>query len=419
MSHFEPGDGAALAFHRYPKPGKLDIRSSKPLVDARDLSLAYSPGVADPVDAIVRDPAGVYDYTGKGNLVAVITNGTAVLGLGNVGVAAAKPVMEGKAALFKRFADVDAIDIGLQTSDVDLFVETVRLISSGFGGINLEDIAAPACFLIEQRLQAQLDIPVFHDDQHGTAIVVLAGLINACAISGRDLSKAKIVVNGAGAAALSCVSLMRSFGVPSGNIVVCDLEGIVHKGRLTGMDPWKAAVAMDHQAGKLHDALLNADVLLGLSAGNCVTPDMLRSMRPCPIVFAMANPTPEIAPELALDAVPKAIVATGRSDYPNQINNLLCFPFLFRGALDVRASCVTLGMKIAASRAIANLALQEVDQTHGKSIIPSPFNHRLSEVAVAVAQAAVADGVSQKPVCDWDCYKEEVADRLASCAIQV
>lgn len=403
---------AALDFHRYPRPGKIAICASKPLGDAESLSLAYSPGVAEPVEAIMKNPDAVYDYTGKGNLVAVLTNGTAVLGMGDVGVAAAKPVMEGKAALFKRFADIDAIDIGLQTKDPVQFVETAALISGGFGGINLEDIAAPACFAIERDLQAKLDIPVFHDDQHGTAVVVLAGLLNACWTTDRHLDASRIVINGAGAAALACAGLLRDFGVPAANIVVCDLWGVVHTDREVGMDLWKAEHATSSAVRTLAEALVDADIFIGLSAGNVLGEEHLLSMRAQPIIFAMANPVPEVDPAMVHRVLDRAVMATGRSDYPNQVNNLLCFPFLFRGALDVRATRVTLGMKLAAAKCMAELARNPL--IGAPTIVPNPFDSRLFNVAVAVAMAAVDDGVAQKPIVDWDSYRSGLAERLAA-----
>src|SRR6185312_5740383 len=340
-------DEEALFLHASGRPGKIEIAPTKPLTTQRDLSLAYWPGVAAPCLRIHEDPATAYDYTAKGNIVAVISNGTAVLGLGDLGALAAKPVMEGKAVLFKRFADIDGIDLEVDTRDVDEFVNCVRFLGKTFGGINLEDIRAPECFMIEQRLRELLDIPVFHDDQHGTAIVAAAGLINALDLTGRKMKDIRLVVNGAGAASIACVELLKSMGVPHEQVILCDTKGVIHEGRTDGMNQWKSAHAVKTNARSLADAMKGADVFFGLSVRGAVTPEMVASMARQPIIFAMANPDPEITPEEARDVRTDAIIATGRSDYPNQINNVLGFPYIFRGALDVRASTVNEAMKIA------------------------------------------------------------------------
>src|SRR5262245_28103200 len=337
----------ALQFHARSKPGKLEITPTKPLTTQRELSLAYSPGVAVPVQAIAQNPSLVYDYTNKGNLVAVVSNGTAILGLGNLGALAAKPVMEGKGALFKRFADIDAIDVLVDTQDVDAVINCVRYLAPSFGGINLEDIKAPDCFIIEQRLAELLPIPVFHDDQHGTAIIAAAGLINALQLTGRSLETFKLVVNGAGAAGIACLELLTAMGMPKKNVVFCDTKGVIYQGRKEGMNQWKSGYAAKTKARTLAEALEGADVFFGLSAAGAVTQAMVKSMADKPIIFAMANPDPEITPEEVMEVRPDAIVATGRSDYPNQINNVLGFPFIFRGALDVQASTINEAMKIA------------------------------------------------------------------------
>jgi malate dehydrogenase (oxaloacetate-decarboxylating)(NADP+) len=352
----------ALALHAEGRPGKLETRLTKPLTTARDLSLAYSPGVAEPCLHIHRDPALAYDYTSKGNFVAVVSNGTAVLGLGNLGALASKPVMEGKVALFKRFADVDGMDLCVDTEDVDAFVAAVRHLGPSFGGINLEDIKAPECFVIEQRLRELMDIPVFHDDQHGTAIVAAAGLINACHLTGRDLKSTRLVVNGAGAAAIACIELLKAMGMRPEHVVMCDTKGLVYRGRTEGMNQWKSAHAVETTARTLSQALEGADCFFGLSVKGAVTQAMVRAMADKPIIFAMANPDPEITPDEARQARPDCIVATGRSDYPNQVNNVLGFPFIFRGALDVRASTINDAMKIAAARALALLAREDVPE---------------------------------------------------------
>ena len=415
----------ALNFHSTGRPGKLEIAPTKPLTTQRDLSLAYSPGVAEPCLAIEASPDKAYDYTAKGNLVAVISNGTAVLGLGNIGAGASKPVMEGKAVLFKKFADIDGVDLELDTEDVDRFVEAVSLLGPSFGGINLEDIKSPECFIIEQRLREMMDIPVFHDDQHGTAIIAAAGLINALHLTGRDIRDIKVVSNGAGAASIACVELIKAMGVKHENVIMCDRAGVVWQGREDGMNQWKSAHAVNTDARTLSDALKGADVFLGLSAAKAMTPEMIKSMADRPIVFAMANPEPEIMPDVAKKARPDAIIATGRSDYPNQVNNVLGFPYIFRGALDVRATAINEDMKIAAANAIAMLAREDVpDEVNnayaGESlrygedyIIPAPFDPRLiSAVSSAVAEAAMASGVARKPIDDLEAYKRDLSARL-------
>jgi malate dehydrogenase (oxaloacetate-decarboxylating)(NADP+) len=415
----------ALAMHASGRPGKLETRITKPLTTARDLSLAYSPGVAEPCLHIQRNPDLAYDYTTKGNMVAVISNGTAVLGLGNLGAVASKPVMEGKVALFKRFADVDGIDLEIGTEDVDEFVNAVRFLGPGFGGINLEDIKAPECFIIEQRLRELMDIPVFHDDQHGTAIVAAAGLINACHLTGRDLRETRLVVNGAGSAGIACVELLKAMGMRPDHVILCDTKGVVYQGRTDGMNQWKSAHAAATKARTLTEALDGADVFFGLSVKGALTPDMLRRMADKPIIFAMANPDPEITPEEARAVSPQAIIATGRSDYPNQVNNVLGFPYIFRGALDVRASTINEAMKIAAAEALAKLAREDVpDEVHSASagrrlmfgpdyIIPNAFDPRLiSWIPPAVARAAMDTGVARKPHTDLRRYTRELSGRL-------
>lgn len=424
-SKIQFSDREALLYHEYGRPGKIEIVASKPMATQRDLSLAYSPGVAVPVKAIAEDPAKAYDYTIKGNLVAVISNGTAILGLGNLGALASKPVMEGKAVLFKRFADVDSIDLELDTEDPQRFIEAVELMAPSFGGINLEDIAAPDCFIIEQALKERMNIPVFHDDQHGTAIITAAGLINACHLTGRDLATVKVVVNGAGAAAIACTALMKAMGVAHENVTMCDRKGVIYQGRTEGMDQWKSAHAIPTEARDLTDALVGADVFLGLSAAGALKPEMVKDMAPAPIIFAMANPDPEISPPDARAARPDAIIATGRSDYPNQVNNVLCFPFIFRGALDVRATAINEEMKIAAAYAIADLARQQVPEEVAAAyggrassfgpeyIIPSPFDPRLMEIVpAAVAKAAMDTGVAQRSIDDMDAYRNSLKARL-------
>ncbi|MCC5995369.1 MAG: NADP-dependent malic enzyme [Oceanicaulis sp.] len=419
-------DEEALNFHRYPTPGKIALRATKPMATQRDLSLAYSPGVAAPVKAIAADPDTVYDYTSKGNLVAVISNGTAILGLGDLGPAASKPVMEGKAVLFKRFADVDAIDIEVDERDPDAFVECVRRFAGvTFGGINLEDIKGPDCFVIEQRLREALDIPVFHDDQHGTAIITAAGIINACQLTGRDIRKLKVVVNGAGAAGIAVLELIKAMGVAHDNAILCDSKGVIYKGRKEGMSQWKSAHAAATKARTLAEALDGADCFIGLSVKGAVDKAMVKSMAADPIIFAMANPDPEITPEEVREARSDAIMATGRSDYPNQVNNVLGFPYIFRGALDVRARTINEEMKIAAVMALAELAREDVPDevaaayhgarpTFGKDyIIPAPFDPRLiSHVPPYVAKAAMDSGVARRPIPDMVSYKAALARRL-------
>ncbi|MEL0018977.1 MAG: NADP-dependent malic enzyme [Rickettsiales bacterium] len=416
----------ALQFHvGGRRQGKIEISATKPLTTQRDLALAYSPGVAYPCLEIEADPATAYDYTAKGNFVAVISNGTAVLGLGNIGALASKPVMEGKAVLFKRFADVDGIDIEVATEDVDEFVNCVKLIGNNYGGINLEDIKAPECFLIEEQLKELLDVPVFHDDQHGTAIITTAGFINALHLTGRDYTNTKLVVNGAGASAIACVELIKRMGVPNDSVIMCDSKGVIFRGREDGMNQWKSAHAAETDARTLEEALVGADVFIGLSAKDVVTKEMVKSMADKPIIFAMANPDPEITPEDVKSVRDDAIVATGRSDYPNQVNNVLGFPYIFRGALDVRATRINEEMKIAAAEALAALARQDVPEEvaaayggqqlqYGNDyIIPVPFDPRLiAAVASAVAQAAMDTGVAQRPVADMDAYRRELSARL-------
>jgi len=414
----------ALDFHSRGRPGKIEIIASKPMATQRDLSLAYSPGVAVPVEEIAADPAKAYDLTAKGNLIAVISNGTAILGLGNLGALASKPVMEGKAVLFKRFADVDAIDLELDTTDPQRFIEAVELLAPSFGGINLEDIAAPDCFIIEQALKERMNIPVFHDDQHGTAIITAAGLINACHLTGRALKDIRVVVNGAGAAAIACTELIKAMGVRHDHVVMCDRKGPIHIGR-DDLDQFKSAHAVETEARSLKEALVGADVFLGLSAAGALKPDMVMGMAPQPIIFAMANPDPEITPPEAKKARPDAIVATGRSDYPNQVNNVLGFPFIFRGALDVRATGINEEMKIAAANALAELAREAVPEEVAAAyggvshrfgpdyIIPAPFDPRLIEIVpAAVAQAAMDTGIAQKPIADMEAYRQTLRARL-------
>jgi len=418
-------DEEALLLHSSGRPGKLEITPTKPLTTQRDLALAYSPGVAAPCLRIAEDPSLAYDYTAKGNIVAIISNGTAVLGLGDLGALAGKPVMEGKAVLFKRFADVDGIDLEVDTKNVDEFVNCVRFLGPSFGGINLEDIKAPDCFIIEERLRELLDIPVFHDDQHGTAIIAAAGLINACDITGRNIKDVKMVVNGAGAAGIACAELFTVMGVPRENITLCDTKGVVYRGRTEGMNQWKSAFAVETDNRSLADAVAGSDVFVGLSAKGAMTPEMVKSMAPKPIIFALANPDPEITPEEAKAVRPDAIVATGRSDYPNQVNNVLGFPYLFRGALDVRATTINEAMKVAAAKALAALAREdvpdEVDAAYSGRrlrygpdyIIPVPFDPRLIvTVPAAVAQAAMESGVARKPIVDMTGYRNNLRTRL-------
>lgn len=417
-------DKEALDYHSQGKPGKIEIIASKPMATQRDLALAYSPGVAVPVEAIAKDPSKVYDYTSKGNTVAVISNGSAILGLGNLGALASKPVMEGKAVLFKRFADIDSIDIEVDSQNAEEIINCVAKIGNSFGGINLEDIASPDCFIIEQELKNKLKIPVFHDDQHGTAIITVAGILNALEIVKKSIKKVRMVVNGAGAAGLSCVSLLKAMGLPDDNVVMLDREGVIYKGR-PKVDQFKSAHAVNTKLRTLEEAMKGADIFLGLSAKNVVTPAMVKSMAKDPIIFACANPDPEILPELIEQTRSDAIIATGRSDYPNQVNNVLGFPYIFRGALDCRAKTINEEMKIAAAKAIANLAKEDVPDEvvaayggerpkFGKNyIIPSPFDPRLiRNVSAAVAEAAMKSGVAQKKIEDIAAYKDSLAARL-------
>jgi malate dehydrogenase (oxaloacetate-decarboxylating)(NADP+) len=419
-------DREALLYHTQGgRPGKIEIVPTKPMATQRDLSLAYSPGVAAPVRAIAEDPDAAYDFTARGNLVAVISDGTAILGLGDLGALASKPVMEGKAVLFKRFADVDSIDLELDTKSIDEFCNAVRVMEPSFGGINLEDIKAPECFIIEQRLRDEMNIPVFHDDQHGTAIITAAGLINAVHLTGREMNECKIVVNGAGASAIACLELVKAMGISSANAIICDSKGVIYQGREEGMNQWKAAHAADTDARTLAEAMVGADVALGLSVAGAFTPEMIESMADSPIIFAMANPDPEISPEAVHAVRNDAIVATGRSDYPNQVNNVLGFPYIFRGALDVRATTINEDMKIAAAQSLAALAREDVPDevasayagqrpTYGRDyIIPAPFDPRLiSHVPPAIAQAAMDSGVARRPIIDMDAYKGELSARL-------
>jgi malate dehydrogenase (oxaloacetate-decarboxylating)(NADP+) len=413
----------ALFYHETIRPGKLEIVATKPMTSQRDLSLAYSPGVAVPVEAIAADPSLAARYTAKANLVAVISNGTAILGLGNLGALASKPVMEGKAVLFKRFADVDSIDIELATEDPEAFIEAVALMEPSFGGINLEDIKAPECFIIEAALRERMNIPIMHDDQHGTAIITAAGLLNACYLTDRDIKDVKVVVNGAGSAAIACTALIKSMGVPHDNVIMCDRSGPITIGR-DKVDQWKSAHAVATDATSLEEALDGADIFLGLSAAGALKPEWVTKMAKNPIIFAMANPTPEIMPDEAKAVRPDAIIATGRSDFPNQVNNVLGFPFIFRGALDVQATTINEEMKVAAATAIAELARQQVPEevasAYGKNqkfgtdyIIPAPFDPRLIEVvSSAVAKAAMDSGVAQVSIDDFDEYKHALKSRL-------
>ncbi|WP_299413834.1 NADP-dependent malic enzyme [uncultured Sulfitobacter sp.] len=414
----------ALAFHLEPTPGKFEITATVPMTTQRDLSLAYSPGVAVPCEAIAANPQLAYDYTNKGNLVAVISNGTAVLGLGNLGALASKPVMEGKAVLFKRFADVNSIDIELDTEDTEAFINAVKLMGPTFGGINLEDIKAPECFIIEQRLKEEMDIPVFHDDQHGTAVICAAGLLNALKISGKKIEDVRIVLNGAGAAGIACLELLKAMGARHNNCIMCDTKGVIYQGRTEGMNQWKSAHAANTEARSLADAMKGADVFLGVSVKGAVTPDMVASMADYPVIFAMANPDPEITPEEAHAVRADAIVATGRSDYPNQVNNVLGFPYLFRGALDINARAINDEMKIACAHALANLAREDVPDevalAYGKNlsfgrdyIIPTPFDPRLIHtIPPAVAKAGMDTGAARRPIIDMDAYELGLKSRL-------
>ncbi|SMX26176.1 NADP-dependent malic enzyme [Pelagimonas phthalicica] len=414
----------ALAFHIDPTPGKWEVQATVPMTTQRDLSLAYSPGVAVPCEEIAANPEAAYDYTNKGNLVAVISNGTAVLGLGNLGALGGKPVMEGKSVLFKRFADVNSIDIELDTEDPDEFCKAVRLMGPTFGGINLEDIKAPECFIIEQRLKEEMDIPVFHDDQHGTAVICAAGLINALKISGKKIEDVKIVLNGAGAAGIACIELLKSMGARHENCIVCDTKGVIYQGRTEGMNQWKSAHAVSTEHRTLEEAMVGADVFLGVSAKGAVTQEMVKAMGDNPVIFAMANPDPEITPEEAHEVRVDAIVATGRSDYPNQVNNVLGFPYLFRGALDIHARAINDEMKIACAQALADLAREDVPDevalAYGKSltfgrdyIIPTPFDPRLiHRIPPAVARAGMETGAARRPIIDMDGYEEGLKSRM-------
>ena len=415
----------ALDYHSTGRPGKIEVVPSKPTATQRDLSLAYTPGVAKPCLEIARDPSAVYKYTAKGNLVAVISNGTAVLGLGNIGAAAGKPVMEGKGVLFKRFADIDVFDIEIDTTDTEEFIRCVRLLEPTFGGINLEDIAAPACFEIEERLKKDMKIPVFHDDQHGTAIISAAALINALEVGGKKIDKVKVVISGAGAAAMACLRLYIKLGLNPKNVILTDRHGVIYKGRTEDMTPYKEEFAVETSKRTLADALDGADVFVGLSVGGIVTQDMIRSMAADPIVFAMANPDPEIGYDEATSARPDIIMATGRSDFPNQVNNVLGFPFIFRGALDCRATQINDEMKLAASKALADLAKEDVPDSvlraysqerlaFGREyLIPKPFDYRvLLNVPVAVARAAAETGVAQEPIQDYEAYRRRLEQML-------
>jgi malate dehydrogenase (oxaloacetate-decarboxylating)(NADP+) len=424
MSKTRITDAEALAFHLEPTPGKWEVSATVPMTTQRDLSLAYSPGVAVPCEAIAAQPETAYDYTNKGNLVAVISNGTAVLGLGNLGALGSKPVMEGKAVLFKRFADVNSIDIELDTEEVDAFVNAVKLMGPTFGGINLEDIKAPECFIIEQRLKEEMDIPVFHDDQHGTAVICAAGLLNALHLSGKKIEDCRIVLNGAGAAGIACIELLKSMGARHDNCIVCDTKGVIYQGRTDGMNQWKSAHAVKTELRTLEEAMRGADVFLGVSVKGAVTPEMVESMADNPVIFAMANPDPEITPEEAHAVRPDAIVATGRSDYPNQVNNVLGFPYLFRGALDIHARAINDEMKIACAHALANLAREDVPDevalAYGRKlsfgrdyIIPTPFDPRLIyRIPPAVARAGMDTGVARRPIIDMEGYEQSLQSRM-------
>ncbi len=418
-------DKEALEFHTKNKPGKIEINSSKPMTTKRDLALAYSPGVAVPVQAIYDNPETAYDYTSKGNLVAVISNGSAILGMGNLGALASKPVMEGKAVLFKRFADIDSIDLEIDSQDADEIINSVKNFACSFGGINLEDIAAPDCFIIEEKLKELLDIPVFHDDQHGTAIITTAALLNALDISGKSIKDIKVVVNGAGASAIACTNLFKNSGVPNENVTMLDRKGVIYRGRTEGMDQWKSAHAIDTKNRTLEEAINGADVFLGLSAKGALKKELVKTMAKNPIIFACANPDPELTPEEIMEVRDDAIIATGRSDYPNQVNNLIGFPYIFRGALDVRATTINEEMKVAAANAIAKLAREDVPDEvvaamggdrpkYGKDyIIPSTFDPRLiSVIPVAVAKAAMDSGVAKKDIEDFEVYKDQLKQRL-------
>jgi malate dehydrogenase (oxaloacetate-decarboxylating)(NADP+) len=415
----------ALEFHMGAKPGKLEVVPTKPVATQRDLSLAYSPGVAIPVEEIAKNPQLAYEYTARGNLVAVISNGTAILGMGNLGALASKPVMEGKSVLFKRFADVDSIDLEIGTEDVDAFINAVRYLGPSFGGINLEDIKAPDCFIIEQQLRELMDIPVFHDDQHGTAIIAAAGVINALDLTGRDIRDVKFVCNGAGSAGIACIELLKTMGLRQENIILCDSNGVIYKGREKGMNQWKSAHASDTVSRTLAEAIVGCDIFFGLSVAGALTREMVASMAPKPIIFAMANPDPEISPEEVAEVRDDAIMATGRSDYPNQVNNVLGFPYIFRGALDVQATTINDTMKIAAAEALAALAREDVPDKVAAAyqgrrlrygpdyIIPAPFDPRLiSRIPEAVARAAMDSGVARKPIADMYGYRARLDGRL-------
>ena len=417
-------DQEALLFHSRGRPGKLEIVPTKPMATQRDLSLAYSPGVAVPVKAIHADPSTAFDYTTRGNMVAVITNGTAILGLGNLGALASKPVMEGKAVLFKRFADIDSIDLEVDTEDPEAFINAVRYLGPSFGGINLEDIKAPECFIIEERLRELMDIPVFHDDQHGTAIIAAAGMLNAIRLTVRDIRETRLVCNGAGAAGIACLDLIKAMGFAPQNVMLCDTKGVVFQGRTEGMNQWKSAHAVHTEKRSLAEAMDGADIFFGLSAQGALTADMVRSMAPNPIIFAMANPDPEITPEEAYAVRADCIVATGRSDYPNQVNNVLGFPYIFRGALDVRATTINMEMKIAATHALADLAREDVPDEVAAAyqgarprfgrdyIIPVPFDPRLiTVIPAAVARAAMETGVARRPIVDMGSYMAHLSAR--------
>ena len=418
-------DKEALEFHTKNKPGKIEINSSKPMTTKRDLALAYSPGVAAPVKAIYDNSEAAYDYTSKGNLVAVISNGSAILGMGNLGALASKPVMEGKAVLFKRFADIDSIDLEIESQDADEIINSIKNFACSFGGINLEDIAAPDCFIIEEKLKEILDIPVFHDDQHGTAIITTAALLNALDISGKSIKDIRIVVNGAGASAIACTNLFKNSGVPNENVTMLDRKGVIYRGRKEGIDQWKSVHAIDTKNRTLEEAINGADVFLGLSAKGVLKKELVKTMAKNPIIFACANPDPEITPEEIMEVRDDAIIATGRSDYPNQVNNLIGFPYIFRGALDVRATTINEEMKVAAANAIAKLAREDVPDEvvaamggdrpkYGKDyIIPSTFDPRLiSVIPAAVAKAAMDSGVARKNIDDFEIYKEQLKQRL-------
>lgn len=417
----------ALDYHQYPEPGKFNIAATKSMNNAKDLALAYSPGVAAPCLAIFKDAEKAYEYTNKGNMVAVISNGTAVLGLGNLGALAGKPVMEGKSVLFGKFAGVQSIDICVDTTDPDTFINCVRYLAPSFGGINLEDIKGPDCFYVEEKLKSLMNIPVFHDDQHGTAIICLAGIINSCEMIGKKFEDLKIVVNGAGAAGIACLQIIKAYGARNENCYMVDTKGIIYQGRKEGMNKYKEEQANDTSKRTLAEALDGADVFIGVSVKGALKKDMLLKMNRDPIIFAMANPDPEILPEEAREIRSDAIIATGRSDYPNQVNNVLCFPFLFRGTLDVRASQINEKMKMAAALAIAKLAREPVPEAvlkaYGREsmsfgreyIIPTPFDPRLINVVpIAVARAAMESGIAKKPILDWSKYEKELIARGTS-----